>query len=1353
MSFAHKALFLMIRSLYIFQQVCSWWLHPSRWYGLLTLALLGMLYASPAETQAQSLYEVQRGVDWIEFEVQNPDGVLSVPLSMLVEAPVRGDVEVLSTTRGMPAQNLSGQAGVEDLSAITQKAAALGISSSHPIAEVIPFAGEHSELQVSLWNGSTILTSARIRVFLDSQRPSGAGVAGRALGVRQQTGSPLATGTWVRFGIQESGLYQLRPSELTEASASFTGIDSDQLQCWGRPGVELPEVNTAPRISLQQLPLHLNDGGDGVFDGNDQAWVYVEGPSVTRVAADGNLEHRVHDSSTQTYLYCTSEGDPSTSLRMDMGAPTDALIREEGRQLAWIEEDLRKSEDKIRSGRQWLGQTLQATGAASSASILQVDESHVVPNSPMRVTSQWVGRSLAPVTVAQFVNSENAGNATIPRIFSYTSEEGASGVQRTLSGVRTFTPSNGVYELNASMSTSDASGEAFLDWARVEFRSTLTAQDGVLHFYGVQGTAPGQPVRYAVEGFESNPFALEISNPMSPRWLPVTSEVVSGQTKSVIHVDEASNYADVPSILVGSAPLALTQAELVANQNLKGRHPDADVIVVTDEGLLDAVNEWASYRELTRDLSIYVVTQEAIFHEFSAGAVDPVAIRDYIKHVWDGAAQDLGRAPKTLFLFGDATYDPRGIVESNRQNRVVTWQSEESLNRINSYGSDDFFVLLNNGEGRWSPGSSNERIDMGVGRWPVQSAQEASTLLQKLKTYESMSSKGDWRTKFTFVSDDDFPEVEINRDLHAINAEGTAEVIDANAAGLKVDRIYMLSYPVENTGGGRRVPQANADVLSAFNEGSLVMNYSGHGNQFVLADEQLFTTDVIPLLSNVSRPSIFVTATCQFGRYDDTDAQSGAEQILLTPNGGAIASFTTTRVVYTSASPGANNFGLNIQLTRAMIERDADGYPRTLGEIYRRTKNTSEGAGFNSRKFILLGDPTMRMGLPEQQLAFETLNGESLTEDPATEDPLVSLQALEEVTVTGRVIDPLSRLTSTSFNGEMVLRLFDAEREVSLPDREWVNEGRCYLENCAYTAETDLLYTGRVSVVQGEFETTFRIPRDVRFDEKPARLLGYVTSATTDGVSSTGGTPAFGRDASGSTNAFRFEGVNTEVQNDGQGPQVDVYLNSPDFVNGTLTNPNPTLFVELRDETGVNTSATGIGHEIIATIDTQPTQEIVLNDYFQANLDDYRGGRIEYPLQELPEGAYTLEVRAWDVFNNPTEEAIAFDVATSDELQIRGVANYPNPMNSFTRFYFEHNQPGVPLDVDVRIFTLSGKPVMHLRETLQTSSAYAYLEWNGRDRDYDRLANGTYLYVLRVGADTGQGRQSRQKTETLVILQ
>ena len=1340
----------MIRLLYTFRFDNHWRFRPKTGLCVGFLALLTTSLSIAWETKAQELSEIRRGADWIEFEVLNQDGVLSIPLSTTIDAPLTGEAEILSITRTQPTSSTETQ---------REKVRVLGLSESTNIVEMIPMEGQRTELRISLWNGTSILSSARIRVMLDTQSSRQLDQIGRNIamsgssnGSNQRAESPLASGTWVRFAIAETGLYTLRPSELTELSALFTGSNSSQLQCWGRPGVELPEINNVPRVSFEQLPLYINDGDDGILDANDQAWIYVEGPAVTRVASDGTLEHRLHDSTPNTYVYCTPDGDPTTSTRMALGKSSDGPLQEEGRQLTWIEEDLRKSEDKIRSGRQWLGRTLQASGPASSASLLSLDADHVVPNSPMRVTSQWVGRSLSPITVTQFVNTTSAGNTTIPRIFSYTSEEGASGVERRISGTRTFSANEGQYELQASISTSDAAGEAFLDWARIEFESTLTATNGVLQFFSAQDAPSGQPVRYAVRGLQEDAIALDVRNPLSPRWLQVIPETVSGETRQIIHIDAPSSSPATP-FYATSSPQLLTQAELVANQNLRGTHPDADVIVVTDQGLLDAANEWAEYRSTVSDLSIFVVTQEAIFHEFSAGSIDPVAIRDYLKHVWDGASLNLGRQPTTLFLFGDATYDPRGIVNANRENRVITWQSEESLNRINSYGSDDFFVLLDNGEGNWSPGTTSERIDMGVGRWPVQTTQEASVLLEKLKTYESLPSKGDWRTKFTFISDDDFPEVEINRDLHAINAEGTAEVIDATASGLKVDRIYMLSYPVENTGGGRRVPQANADVLKAFNEGSLVMNYSGHGNQFVLADEQLFTTDVIPLLSNAGKPSIFVTATCQFGRYDDTEAQSGAEQILLSPYGGAIASFTTTRVVYTSASPGANNFGLNIQLTRAMIDRDVQGQPRTLGDIYRRTKNTSEGAGFNSRKFILLGDPTMRIGLPEQQIAFETLNGVSLTQGTLPQEEYLSLQALDEVTVTGRVIDPLSRLTSSSFNGEMVLRLYDAERDVSLPDREWVNEGRCYLENCAYSAETDLLYTGRVSVTQGEFETTFRIPRDVRFDEKPARLLGYVTSLVSDGLAGPGSNDGAGVDASGSTQSFRFEGVNTEVQNDGEGPQVDLYLNSPDFVNGTLTNPNPTLFVELRDETGVNTSATGIGHEIIATIDTQPTQEIVLNDYFQANLDDYRGGRIEYPLQDLPEGAYTLEVRAWDVFNNPTEEAIAFDVATSDELQIRGVANYPNPMNSFTRFYFEHNQPGIPLDVDVRIFTLSGKPVVHLRETLQTSSAYAYLEWNGRDRDYDRLANGTYLYVLRVGADTGQGRQSRQKTETLVILQ
>jgi hypothetical protein len=699
-----------------------------------------------------------------------------------------------------------------------------------------------------------------------------------------------------------------------------------------------------------------------------------------------------------------------------------------------------------------------------------------------------------------------------------------------------------------------------------------------------------------------------------------------------------------------------------------------------------------------------------------------------------------------VLLFGDTSFDTRGILKANRRNLVMTYQSVESLNRINSFASDDYFGLLDDGEGDWPSTSSAQRLDIGIGRWPVQTAAEARAIMDKTRRYEQPSSLGGWRTRFTFLADDDFPEEELNRDLHALNADGTAEIIDLGSEGVKIDKIYMLSYPVENTGAGRRVPQATQAMIRAFNEGSLVMNYSGHGNQFVLADERLFTPDILPDLAVSDRPSIFVTATCQFGRYDDTDAQSGAEQILLIERGGAVASLSTTRVVFTSSTPGSNNYGLNIQLTRKMFERDQDGLPLLLGDIYRLTKNTSEGAGFNARKFILLGDPAIRFGLPRHDVAIEQVNDVDLTAHP---DSVLDLRALDEIQVKGSVVDRAGS-PMQDFDGELTLSVFDARRSVQLPDRGWVRDGRCYLSDCAYKVESDLLFSGRVSVKAGRFDTRLVIPRDVRFSTDAARILAYANAGA--GTATGGSVDGAGSDASGAAMNLRFSGVNTDAPNDGKGPDMDLYLNSDDFVNGNLVGTSSTLFITLNDQTGLNTSGTGVGHEITATIDTQPQTVLVLNDYVESNLDDYRGARIEYPLPELPEGTYALEVRAWDVFNNPSERSIHFEVADSRELRIENVAPYPNPMNTFTRFFFEHNQPGNPLDVEIRIYTLSGRPVQQLRETLITTNSYAYIEWNGRDRDHDRLANGTYLYVLRVGADTGQGRQTVQRTEKLVII-
>lgn len=1302
--------------------------------------------------------------------VDQPEGSIGVPLSWLVtpEQAAGARLEEVIVWPGQPtteARSLAAARGIEAASGFLEILDA-GVVRGRRMREI----RIHGWVQ----SGAT-LRSLRLHVPAESDEGRGVGASGGSqtlgramtepgmtgLEPREQDGarrtlsesasplaldSPLAAGDWHRLEIPATGLYELTSAWLQEAGIGLAGTPSDRIRLWGRPGTPLPERNDAPRTAFEEIAILVEDKGDGRFDEGDRIVFYAEGPAVTRDAARG-LEHRLHPYAASTFVYLGVGDGDAAPRRIGSAGSVPAAVQpvERVRQLRWVEQDQTKSEEKIRSGRDWLGQVFTMGAAQRAQSVFSFSHPGLTAGAAADVTVRFVGRATSSASMAFSLNGEPLGANAVSPILSYTSEEGRSGSIGTF--IREWSVPAGAasIELTGTFTGGDSGAEAFIDWARIEFDATLHADGDSLSFHAPSTPGGAGDLAFAVTGFTGQPLVLDVTDPLRPKNLSV-SRLSGDGAQARWRVDSPSNPSDPSARRAYHARAALAtpaSAQAVPNQNLKGNATNPDYVIVTDESLLEQALEWAEYRAEASGLRTLVATQQQILNEFSAGAADPTAIRDFVKHLYDRALAD-GQAPlEHLLLFGESSYDTKGIrANPARRNLVLTYQSLESLSRINSYGSDDYFALLDDGEGEWSSTNSLERIDIGVGRWPVQTAAEARVIMDKTRRYEQAGSLGGWRTRFTFLADDDFPEVELNRDLHTLNADGTAEIVDLAQQGVKIDKIYMLSYPVENTGGGRRVPQATEAMVRAFNEGSLVMNYSGHGNQFVLADERLFTPDILPGLTNAGRPSIFVTATCQFGRYDDTDAQSGAEQILLLEQGGAVASLTTTRVVFTASTPGSNNYGLNIQLTRAMLERDGEGRPLSMGEIYRRTKNTFEGSGFNARKFILLGDPAMRFGLPEQRIAVESVNGADLTADP---DTVLTVRALDEVRIGGSLRDGLGGVLQ-DVDGELELRVYDARRSVSLPERPWVQQERCYLDGCAYMVENDLLYSGRATVSGGRFESVFRVPRDVRFSAGNARVLAYAVGRQT------GGADGEALDASGAASRIAFNGINTEVRNDGTGPELDVYLNDEDFVNGNLVGSTPTLFVTLDDQTGINTSATGVGHEIIATIDTRPEQVIVLNDYFESNLDDYRGGRIEYPLPELSEGNYTLKVRAWDVFNNPSENAIRFEVADSRELEVRNVANYPNPMNSFTRFFFEHNQPGTPLDVDIRIYTLSGKPVQRLRETLLTTNSHAYLEWNGRDRDHDRLANGTYLYVLRVGADTGQGRQSFQRTEKLVVI-
>ncbi len=1147
--------------------------------------------------------------------------------------------------------------------------------------------------------------------------------------------SPLASGVWYKIPISRSGLHRLDRAYI----ASMTGLnvatlDPRRLQVWAGGYAMLPMRNSTARPEFRQIPIIVNGEADGRFDTDDSVIFYAEGPQ--RVFYNANTTRFIHEThlySRFTYVFITVGAQNGQRFSpAQTGQPSELLTTYTD--FIFKEEETNKIATEMRSGSEWLGERVTAESFGNTLTLMDSVITEFVANSNMLIDARLATRNRNNAQFETFFGTRSVGVIPFSGLgFDYNNEEGAFGyAQNQLVTVTGATLTNNRLQATSrfsSVTTADALG--YLDYARLYIQRNLTAANGRLWIYAPNNLGQNTFSTYRLRGFTAAPVVLDVTNPQIPVQYAATS---SGTNWDVVGPSSPGTR-----LVAATSFIAPAAASLVPNQNFRATasSPNYVIVVPDDPAFRPVAEELATFRQQNDGLRPIVVSQGQLFNEYSGGVPDVVAIRDFVRHLYIKAGSNRDLMPKYLLMFGNATHDYRGIygTDISEKNLVITYQSRDSFHRLDSYGSDDFFGLLDENEGEWSQNSVTELVDIGIGRLPFNTVAEANVLLGKLKTYEDPSTFGDWRTLFTFAADDDFPEPFRNRDLHILNADSTAEFIDRDVSGVRLRKIYEINYPVETTSGARFRPLANRDFINSFNEGSLVVNYSGHGAEQTLSDSRLFQSSDISRLTNKDRLSIFVTATCSFGRFDDHLDQSGAEKTMLWPDGGIIAAFTTTRVVYTSENPNTVNFGLNRRLSGFMTERDQDGLPYRLGDIMMRTKNVTQndlGGSFNTRKFILLGDPAMRIGLPRQRAAINRIQGQTVNSSQ-----LVTLRALDTVSIEGSVINSDGSV-NTSYNGEINVRVYDGVRVVQLPLREWMQTLPCYTRNCSFREQNDLLFNGRVSVRNGLYTANFVVPKDISYTKNRGRLLVYGQSGSNDAV--------------GSMSSIVFNGINSAVQNDNRGPEMLVYLDSPDFVDGAMVGSNPKLIVELSDDTGINATGTGVGHELVAILNTTPEKTFVLNNFFKTNLDDYRSGRIEFPIDGLTEGEYSLTVRAWDVFNNPTDKIITFRVADSEDVMLSNVFNYPNPMNNRTRFMFEHNQPGNQLDISVRIYTLSGRPVAQIDESRVFPTSQGSVEWFGFDNDNDRLATGTYLYVIKVTAETSKGRRTKDVIEKLVII-
>ncbi len=548
-----------------------------------------------------------------------------------------------------------------------------------------------------------------------------------------------------------------------------------------------------------------------------------------------------------------------------------------------------------------------------------------------------------------------------------------------------------------------------------------------------------------------------------------------------------------------------------------------------------------------------------------------------------------------------------------------------------------------------------------------------------------------------------------------------AETLKSFRPHLNIDKIFTDAYQQESAAGGQRYSRARQDLFDAFEKGALVFNYLGHGGEEGLASERIWTKQDGQNLSNRYKYPLFITITCEFSRFDNPTREAAGEFMYWNTAGGALSMVTTVRSI---GQFEAENF--NDRYMRYLFAYDSgvavNNY-YTIADALRRAKN--ESPSFATNVVVFLGDPALKLAIPQPKVRLTKIN------DVPVGGPTDALQALGFVKLAGEVTDEFNNVL-TNYNGELSVNIFDKPQQRTTLNND--NQG----SSMTFSENGETIFRGNASVSSGLFEFGFVVPRDIRVPLGNGRVSFYAKRNQLH------------LDKTGSDETIQIGGINENAAEDNIGPTVRLYMNDETFVSGGITNESPFFLAFLEDENGINT-ASGIGHDITAILDGDESNPFVLNDYYETELDNYKKGKLRFPLRNLSPGLHTITFQAWDVYNNPIRAEIQFVVVGDEGLTLSNVLNYPNPFSTYTQFWFSHNKPYEPLEVQVQVMTVTGKVVYSHNRIVNTEGFLSReISWDGRDDFGERIGKGVYVYRLRVKAQLSG--KSAEKIEKLVIL-
>ena len=1117
-----------------------------------------------------------------------------------------------------------------------------------------------------------------------------------SLGIHSQVvNSVLSEGNWFKFSVDTTGVFKIDKSFLQEIGISTNNLNPKKIHIYGNGGELLPESNGAFRYDdLQENALFVEGEEDNSFDANDYILFYAKGPHSWSVnTTSQEVTHKQNIYSDKAYYFITVNNEDGKRIQNAVpvsGTPVTEITT--FNDYIFYENE---TSNLFATGRRWLGEEF----SLENQQTFEIPFPNAVQNESLKIRVRSVGVSGLTSSMKVNVNSQELFSLNFLAISSDSNNMASDRI-----GSENFsTTSSTVSVLLDYDNGGNPSARAYLDFIEISGKKQLISDGLQFSFRNFSAANTSGIVEYQLQNSQNIYQIWEVTDHTNVTMIANESssstnfsfKAVGGDLKEYIVVSENDYYT----------PETVSNAS-IENQNLHALK-DINYLIITTSEFLEQAQRIANYHIENSELTAKVVLLDEIYNEFSSGSRDITGIRDFIRHVYNTNSSDLNKL-KFVCFFGDASYDYKDRIASNN-NVVPVYLASESFNLASSYVTDDFFGMLEENEGTMS---SNHSMDVATGRIPVSTQQQASEVVDKILRDYNLDSYGDWRNTITLVADD------IDKDVDSTIQSGVeiiADDIKENKPVFNVNKIYADSYVQQNSSGGERYPSVKSSITSAVETGTLVFDYFGHGGENGFAQERFLDVPQIKGFVNENTLPLFITVTCSFSRFDNPQRTSAGEFTFWNTRGGAASMITTTREVFISVGQAFNK-----RLIASLLQFDNEEL--SISESLVKTKNN-----FSDRqKFFIyyFGDPVKKLAIPKPNVKITKMNGIEIAQS------LDTLKALSKVRFEGVVTDNLDN-TLSDFNGNLSTTVFDKPIDKVTLD----NDGFGIVNT--FDSQESKLFRGLASVENGKFNFEFIVPRDVRVAYGNGKLSFYVSNNELD--------------KAGFNNAIIVGGINENAPEDTLGPEIRLFMNDESFLDGANTNASPNLIAKLSDLSGINTSLTAVDHDIVGILDGDESNPIIMNDFYQTELDDFTKGKVIYRLRDLTVGPHTLKLKAWDTYNNSSETILNFVVVSDASITLDNVLNYPNPFVNYTEFWFNHNKPNEPLEVQVQIFTVSGKLIKTINQQVQTNgNLVRNIVWNGLDDFGNKLGKGVYIYKLKVTSTISN--ISSEKYEKLVIL-